>query len=207
MEWYQSKGYGVIILGDFNAHTGNEQILGFQNHTHPMNNNGELLISFCREMKLTCLNTISWAGQEPEKPTFGRDYGHGLVQSILDYGLALSDILQRVESSQVHTDQGWKLNTDHATLVLQLYMDRGQSQQAYLNQLKWIKKWEACQELINKRLNNLQDFDSMDTNCQEQCLKNNMITVGFSLTSPARTLKTNMRTLPKGIDNQECTIS
>ena len=70
--WLHSKGYGVILAGDFNAHTGNEPVLGFRSHSHACNKNGELLIWFCQSLHLSCLNTIVWGGSARESPTLQR---------------------------------------------------------------------------------------------------------------------------------------
>ena len=89
-------GFSLILAGDFNAHTGNEPVLGFQSHSHACNNNGELLIQFCLNLRLSCLNTIAWGGSASESVTFRRDFGDRYVESILDYGLVASFFLPKV---------------------------------------------------------------------------------------------------------------
>ena len=77
VQWFETRDYGVFISGDFNAYTGNEPVLAFKSHTHDVNNNGALLINFCRTMNLSCLNTIPW--MTSETPTFRRDFGHAAM--------------------------------------------------------------------------------------------------------------------------------
>ena len=186
VEWFHARNYGVVLIGDFNAHTGNEQVLGFSNHTHVQNNNGNLLVNFCKEMGLTCLNTMRWGDQEAEMPTFRRDYGNGFVQSILDYALVSGDVLPYIQSFQVHTDSGLELDSDHASLTLDISVTRSPSNLSTFNehQLRQLKKWKSYQTILEIRIKADSSFQDLETNDQERWLKQEMKTVGLSLTTP-----------------------
>ena len=192
-EWFQSKGYGVVLVGDFNAHTGNESVLGFKSHTHELNNNGALLIDFCKDLELVCLNSMRWGDQDPEEPTFRRNFGHGPVKSILDYALVSNSFLPNVKNFQIHSDHGCELDSDHASLVLEITTGHSTEipREQNKNQLRKIKKWKKYQNLIERRIEGHEGFSSLDTNHQEQWLKSTMRMVGLSLTTPI--LKANRR--------------
>ena len=178
----------MLIAGDFNAHTGNEPVLGFTNHTHDLNNNGALLIKFCQEMHLTCLNTMRWGLQAPETPTFRRHYEHGLVESILDYELVSENFLNQVSQFQVHTNTGFELDSDHATLYFEISFNRSKHHPIMKtdHQLRRIKKWKIYKDVLEKRLASATDFKSKEVNDQEIWLKDQMKSVGLSLTTPTR---------------------
>ena len=183
-ELIQTQGTGILLLGDFNAHVGNESVLGFMAHTHPVNNNGNLLIQFCKELKLTCLNSIRWAQQTPDQPTFRRHYSHGLVKSILDYGLVSSAFLKDIQTFQVHTDKGLELDSDHATLYVELIVGRTMppSSKKKANLLRYIKKWDVYKNIMEQRLNKQSNFKQLGVSEQERWLKKQMNIAGHSST-------------------------
>ena len=100
----ESKGYVVVILGDFNARIESGAHFQFSNYPHPANNNGKLVVDFASSNDLYCLNPMKWKGTREEKFTYQRDMGQHLHQSIIDYALASSAATQKTSRFSIQVD-------------------------------------------------------------------------------------------------------
>ena len=203
VQWFEARDFGVVILGDFNAHTGNEPVLGFKSHTHDVNNNGALLINFCKEMNLSCLNTIPWINLISETPTFRRDFGHGFIESIIDYGLVSQNLLPSIEIFEVQTDKGLEMDSDHATMFLKIrvkFRKVEQVQTTHNNQLRRIRKWDCYKRILDKQMQSQGGFEGLSSDEQERWLKGRMRAAGMSLTSPINNAGIKKRRLPKDLE-------
>ena len=98
----KQMGYGVMLIGDFNARCGPGN-MGFQNYQYVQNNNGELLVEFCKIHKLQCLNSMKWHGRRTDYFTYRRDFGDVFHQSLLDYALVPEADKQKIIDFKVKT--------------------------------------------------------------------------------------------------------
>ena len=96
----KQMGFGVILMGDFNARIGQGK-LGFQNYQHEQNNNGELLVELCEVQDLKCLNSMMWHGRREDYNTYRRDFGAIMHQSLLDYAVVSENAVQYIQDFKV----------------------------------------------------------------------------------------------------------
>lgn len=110
----------VMILGDFNAHVGNDiqtwgSVIGRHGDAH-LNHNGEHLLDFCSGNGLLIMN--SWfQHRDIHKYTWYRDVLN--QKSIIDFIIVSSDLRSQVQDVRVM--RGAELSTDHHLVVGTLY--------------------------------------------------------------------------------------
>ena len=163
----ENQGYGVVIIGDYNAHVKESDIFQFDNYPHPENENGFLLKLFAERNNMCCLNTMTWSTGKQDGWTYKRYLGKNYVASIIDYALITVNVLPLIADLRIEDTGSYAVTSDHATLVLELdlcYKDLLESKEEI--QPKYNMKWDKFETEL-KRLTAVKKHNSESMGVEE----------------------------------------
>ena len=110
----RSEGFRVILLGDFNAHVGNEQGVGIAGNHPDINRNGRRFLNLLSTTNCAHINGLAnvttglWTRQQ------------GGVSSVLDYGVVAREHLESVQSLYIDDQGNYGGGSDHNWVFLDM---------------------------------------------------------------------------------------
>ena len=178
-----TSGFKILIQGDLNAHVEIGENFTFNKYPHQINNNGTLVVKFATRNNLHCMNPMSWKGKKEDAYTFQRDMGTRVLQSIIDYGLGSTEIIDITTSFSVEDDGKFSAESDHSSLLWSFKMKSSPpSPPKQLNPMKLIRNWQSFTATLEKRLApKLQLFQGLPCDDQGTFLGQEMVKVGNSV--------------------------
>ena len=120
-EEFKDTGRRIMIWGDMNGHVKPNQRFQFKTYTqHKQNNNGKLIENLSETLDLYCINPLAQNPDDLPMYTYQRNMGNAFHQSIIDYSLVDTEFYTNIENFTIDTSGEYALNTDHATLMIEM---------------------------------------------------------------------------------------